>query len=139
MPAFQRQGQSFLGIESGLTGQTVIMLFAWRSVGNRRSALHLRLRDDLLPEPDVLGYTEFSEAFRYKVWLRTQDGRLEALDDAISTTDAAMDILQLLSDVRDPRMHLEKYPMPPTGARRHGWGKGYGPTVDKWTGVSAWV
>lgn len=107
----RKQGQGFIGIRSGLSGETVIMLPVWSNVPGQpgTAELHLRLTADCEVEETVLGTVRYVTYGKLIPCVLETDGTLVELTPVITTTDAAMDILQYLSDARDPRLWLEHY------------------------------
>lgn len=119
----RRQGQGFIGIRSGLTGETVIMLPVWSNVPGqpRDGELRIRLAADRSVEEDVLGTVRYIEDGVWIPHVCEADGTRTQLDPVIGSTDAAMDILQYLSDACDPRVHLEHHANALDTAQRPPW------------------
>lgn len=113
----RRQGQGFIGIGSGVTGDTVIVTPVWTPVagtggrtGRRKaSELHLRLAPGWEVEEDVLGTAEAITTWVVRSCAVLLDGTSVRMPDTITNTDAAMQILQYLADALDPRLCLEFY------------------------------
>ena len=97
--------QGFIGIRSGLTGETVIMCISWHKAHEVR---YLRIWWDRTASwSQLLGAaTSGSPGVIYPTVWRPDDNNIVQLPTAITWTDAAMDILQYLSDECDPRLRL---------------------------------
>lgn len=100
--------QGFIGIRSGLTGETVIMCISWHKARDLR---YLRIWwDGTASRSAVLGSAvEGSSGTIYPAVWQPDDSTVHLLT-AITWTDAAMDILQYLSDRCDPRLRLGEVP-----------------------------
>lgn len=107
----RKQGQGFVGVRSGLSGETVIMLPVWSNVASvgRMGNLRIRLAADCAAEEPILGSVQYVRYSHYIPFVYEADGTVVELMTVITTTDAAMDILQYLSDACDPRLHLEHH------------------------------
>lgn len=114
-------GQKFIGIRSGLTGDTVIMFPSYvlvpgtgKSAHSVGSVVELRLEhpwQDLSVPGEVLGHILYEGRFAHKPWVRLSgSGEWVELPGTFHyPVDAAMAMLQYLSDLEDDRLHLREY------------------------------
>lgn len=101
--------QRFIGIRSGLTGETIIMFPTYS-----RGELRIRTPEGFNGGNSVRISPVLGRIHKLSVWENSgfaiqEDGVLVDCGIHISALDAAMSILQCLSDQLDPRLELEHY------------------------------